>query len=442
MILLFSLMKDEQPNFTRYCVYNTPVLSVTSECEATEFTPEISAILNVSLELNKTGWMTFNAEANRDLPPKEQMRAIGYAEGFLFIDHIANHHANLKEYFLKKYLGDAEDYPEELYQFYADNLGWTRKQAQKNRDKYWRQVSYTMAHFDGLVLGYQQACNESSYLSDLDLFIYMSSGDLLDVVEFAVPETRSISLDPDLDELNDHCSGLVRITDKEAFLSQVAWFTYGAMTRVAKQYTFDLDVKATTVTFSSYPGFSYSFDDWYMLDSGLMYFETTSSVYETKLYELCDMKRLMTWIRAPVAGRLAADAEEFATIISKYNSGTYNNQWVVFDNSRFDSGESENLLWVSEQIPGKVASYDASERLLTTGYFPSYNSPSQLEMRLISGYPEVAATNRSKDYDNCARAQIFKRDAPNVQNIDQMKALMRYNDYLHDPLAWEDSTQS
>ena len=129
MILLFSLMKDEQPNFTRYCVYNTPVLSVTSKCEATEFTPEISAILNVSLELNKTGWMTFNAEANRDLPPKEQMRAIGYAEGFLFIDHIANHHANLKEYFLKKYLGDAEDYPEELYQFYADNLAWTRKQA-------------------------------------------------------------------------------------------------------------------------------------------------------------------------------------------------------------------------------------------------------------------------------------------------------------------------
>lgn len=154
MLLLFSLLGDEQPNFTRYCVYNTPFLSVTSECDANTFTPEISAILNVSLELNKTGWMTFNAEANAALPPKEQMRALGYAEGFLFVDHIANHHANLKEYFLKKYLGDADDYPAELYAFYADNLEWTKKQAQKNKDKYWQQVAYTMAHFDGLVLGY------------------------------------------------------------------------------------------------------------------------------------------------------------------------------------------------------------------------------------------------------------------------------------------------
>ena len=29
-----------------------------------------------------------------------------------------------------------------------------------------------------------------------------------------------------------------------------------------------------------------------------------------------------------------------------------------------------------------------------------------------------------------------------MQNIDQMKKLMRYNDYQNDPLAWEDSTQS
>jgi len=47
----------------------------------------------------------------------------------------------------------------------------------------------------------------------------MSSGDLLDVVEFAVPETREKFTSPEFAELSDHCSGLVRITDDEAYVS-------------------------------------------------------------------------------------------------------------------------------------------------------------------------------------------------------------------------------
>lgn len=77
-------------------------------------------------------------------------------------------------------------------------------------------------------------------MSELDLFIYMSSGDLLDVVEFAVPSTRSKLNSPEYRELRDHCSGLVKITDDEIYLGQTAWFTYGSMTRVAKKYRFNL----------------------------------------------------------------------------------------------------------------------------------------------------------------------------------------------------------
>ena len=163
-------------------------------------------------------------------------------------------------------------------------------------------------------------------MSELDLFIYMSSGDLLDVVEFAVPETRAKFNEPELKELRDHCSGLVRITPTgELYLGQTAWFTYGSMTRVAKTYRFSLGCQATEVKFSSYPGFSYSFDDWYATDSGFMFLETTNSIYNEDIYDLCSTNSVMTWIRAPVAGRLARDAEEFSVVISKYNSGTYNN---------------------------------------------------------------------------------------------------------------------
>eukprot|EP00121_Abeoforma_whisleri_P003448 Awhi_evm1s3097 len=36
------------------------------------------------------------------------------------------------------------------------------------------------------------------------------------------------------------------------------------------------------------------------------------------------------------------------------------------------------------------------------------------------------------------RATIFRRDAGNVHNIDDMKNIMRYNDYQNDPLSKHD----
>ncbi|CAL5983138.1 Phospholipase_B [Hexamita inflata] len=438
LLFISSLLKDAQPVFQRVCVYNSPLLRLELDCKVQEFTNEISAFINVSLELNKTGWMFFGAESNPDLTPKQQMRALGYAEGVLFHEHIANHQANLKDWFLFAYLQPLSDYPDEVYQFYVDNLAWTRQMSQTNRDAYWKQVAYTMAHFDGLVQGYQQKANDSAYMSELDLFMYMSSGDLLDVVEFAVPETRHKFSQPEYAELHDHCSGLVRITDDEVFLSQTAWFTYGSMTRVSKEYKYNIGARAKEVKFSSYPGFSYSFDDWYQTDSGMMWFETTNSIYEHKIYELCSTESVMTWIRAPLAGRMAEDAEHFSVLISKYNSGTYNNQWVSLDLKKFDAKATENVLWVMEQIPGKSASYDATDRLLKDGFFPSYNIPSQRELRIVSGYPAQEAKNVSLSYDKAARGQIFKRDAPKIENIEQMKEMMRYNDYMHDPLALDE----
>lgn len=38
----------------------------------------------------------------------------------------------------------------------------------------------------------------------------------------------------------------------------------------------------------------------------------------------------------------------------------------------------------------------------------------------------------------CPRAQIFRRNATDVTNLVSMKALMRYNNYEHDPLSGGD----
>lgn len=118
------------------------------------------------------------------------------------------------------------------------------------------------------------------YLSELDLFIYMASGDLLDVSSFAVSTLRNRPSELHYLKLSDHCSGLVKITDTDVYVGQSAWFFLTAMIRVRKHYHFNLDTNVTNVLFSSYPGFSYSFDDFVIADD-LVYIETTNDIYDS-----------------------------------------------------------------------------------------------------------------------------------------------------------------
>jgi hypothetical protein len=60
------------------------------------------------------------------------------------------------------------------------------------------------------------------------------------------------------------------------------------------------------------------------------------------------------WLRNMVANRLATSAKEWTEIFSKYNSGTYNNQWMVVDFNLFEPGQAlkDGTLYVLEQYPG------------------------------------------------------------------------------------------
>lgn len=55
-------------------------------------------------------------------------------------------------------------------------------------------------------------------MSELDMYIYMSSGDLLDIVEFAVPSARPYIAEVRKTGITDHCSGLVSMTENEIYL--------------------------------------------------------------------------------------------------------------------------------------------------------------------------------------------------------------------------------
>lgn len=83
-------------------------------------------------------------------------------------------------------------------------------------------------------------------------------------------------------------------------------------------------------------------------------------------------------MRAMVANRLAKSPSDWVDIFKKYNSGTYNNQWMVINYAAFRPGESlpsRDLLYVLEQMPGYILYDDLTEHLVNHSYWASYNVP-------------------------------------------------------------------
>ena len=141
---------------------------------------------------------------------------------------------------------------------------------------------------------------------------------------------------------------------------------------------------------------------------------------------------------------MAGSAEEWTSIFKKENSGTYNDQYMILDLNKINLKEKkipEKSLMIIEQLPGETDINDVTE-ILKKGYWPSYNVPYSDKIYTKSGYKIILDSNKDLykdcDYNNCSRANIFKREQKNVKNIDDYKKLMRYNDFENDEYSYND----
>ena len=150
-------------------------------------------------------------------------------------------------------------------------------------------------------------------------------------------------------------------------------------------------------------------------------------------------ERVPEFIRAVLANRLAGSGKEWAEVFSQYNSGTYNNQWMIVDYNKFDPTSDEladDTLWVLEQIPGTIVSSDQTDVLRKQQYWPSYNTPFYPEIFNLSGcQASVDEYGPMFAYASTPRALMFARDQHKVVDMESLFNLMRYNDYKNDPLS-------
>jgi hypothetical protein len=91
-----------------------------------------------------------------------------------------------------------------------------------------------------------------------------------------------------------------------------------------------------------------------------------------------------------------------------------------------------------EQLPKFTIAEDISAELNRVGHIASFNLPRTPQATDAMFGSDKSSRLRSSDemsYTRSPRAKIFARDAPNVHSVEDLKRLLRSNDYVNDPLS-------
>ncbi|XP_008280257.1 putative phospholipase B-like 2 [Stegastes partitus] len=401
---------------------------------------------NFTDDIKTSGWSFLEITTNSKYNDSIQAYAAGAVEAALTSQLIYKHWMNT----LMGYCGpfSQSSYCERLKAYITANLLWVQEQIEKQPNSpYWYQVRLALLQLKGLEDSYNDELSlpaGSLSFNPFGFLLFQLGGDLEDIESVLNKSSQTRPLG------SGSCSALIKLlpNNKELLVSHDTWNTYQSMLRIMKKYIFafkasPLDnffLPGGTQAFSSYPGSIFSGDDFYILSSGLVTLETTIGNSNPALWKFVQPKgAVMEWLRNIVANRLASTGKQWAEIFSKYNSGTYNNQWMIVDYNHFTPGKTdikEELFVVLEQIPGLTVYTDKTEELLKKGYWASYNIPYYVDIFNASGCNElVEKFGPWFSLDQNPRAQIFRRNQTDVTDVDSMIRLMRYNNFKEDPLS-------
>ncbi|XP_034564189.1 phospholipase B-like 1 isoform X1 [Notolabrus celidotus] len=388
-----------------------------------------------------TGWGVLEISAGHGVAQQDETTFFlaGYLEGYLTAGQMFHHYHNMYPQLIKD-----EKVLNPLKRFLSKQDQWAREQVKLRRasDPLWKHLGLILAQLDGLHAGAAQWAKSKHRepLSAFALQFLNGVGDLLDLVPALTPRSNSSTGGgafriPGM----GHCTALIKVLPgfENLLFGHSSWYTYAATMRIYKHWDFkvsDTPFANGKMSFSSYPGFLMSLDDFYLLGSGLLMTQTSIDVFNVTLLSQFSPHSLLAWQRVRLANSLAHSGEEWAQIFSKYNSGTYNSQYMVVDLSRVALGHSirSGALTVVEQIPGKVLHSDQTQAL-RRGYWPSYNIPFHVEIYNLSGYGVMwKRYGEDFSYDLCPRAKILRRDQAKVFDLNTLKHMMRYNNYKRD----------
>lgn len=428
--------------------YNATLKSFSVESDET-FGP-IAANVSTDYTFTTTGWDVVIAEGNDDFMAVSEenrlngYRAAGYGEGYLNAARIYQNFAN-------SFNGDQGvtamllSSPQ-IVPWIDRHIAYLQERSLVT-DDIGRMLGGMLALIDGISLGYNVANVDPAKAINATQFFWLSfQAEVGDIIT-AYSTEDDIQLWKAMPKLDPrrpsrHCSALVKVLPTDLYFSHDTWSSFNSMMRQYKTYRFE----GRAVSMSGYPAVVHSIDDWYMTSNRLAVMETTNGVYNNSLfreYVQNGTNTISEFLRVMIANFLAPSSPSWVTYFSTENSGTYNNQWMVFDMKKFTPGSPipADTFWVAEQLPGNafpygVTSADKTDVLNTETYWASYNLPYFTNVYDVSGNLEqYVLYGDFYSYTNYSRAEIFRRNHSDVVDLDSMKAMMRYNNFEHDPFS-------
>ena len=395
--------------------------------------------------LSETGWDFLSITTNNKFSDELQAEGAGRLEASLTKEGIYNHYHNMLST-----AGPLNEFTANFFKKQEEYL--LSKKSEYNENPIFYNAYLLYLQFKGLREQYNLEVEESRRIDPIEFNVMNSFGDVMDIKK---KKNRPNFDEMDKEEmyqyfvLNNHCSAMFKLKYdlSDIFFGHNSWYYLNMMTRIFKEYNLNFNhesVKTHNVMFSSYPGSIVSNDDFYFTSKGLVVIETTNSVYNESSYDLITEESLLCWQRVQLSNRMSSSAKEWTELFSKYNSGTYNNQYMILDTKQIEFGNytkiKENVLMIIEQIPGYLEINDVSDHL-KFGYWPSYNIPYGKNVGKLSNIENTINSKPERnmrlynDYNNCSRANIMRRDQYKINDIESFKTFMQYNDYLNDPFS-------
>lgn len=414
----------------------------------------IAATVFTNFSFYENGWDVVTATGNDTfMQMSEENRLLGYkaagfGEGFL-------NHVRIWQNFQNTFNG-----PNGVYGMLLSSpqiVPWIERHyaylvtRSKQADDIGKTLGGMLALIEGLSEGYLAAnTNPAEAINATQMFWLSFQAEVGDIITAysTSEEVEMWAQFPKMDPRRParHCSALVKVLADDVYFSHDTWSSFNSMMRQYKTYNFEGHV----VSMSGYPGVVHSIDDWYITQSRLAVMETTNGVYNTTLfteYVQPGTDTISEFLRVMIANFLATSSSSWVQYFQTENSGTYNNQWMIFDMKKFTPGSPlpADTFWVAEQLPGSqypygVTSADKTAHLNTEGYWASYNLPYFTNVYDVSeNLQQYIATGNFFSYTNYSRALIFHRNQSDVVDLDSMKAIMRYNNYKFDPFSLIDN---
>ena len=401
--------------------------------------------------LSEIGWDKLSITTNSIFSDEIQAEAAGRLEGELTKDRIYYHYLNMK---------DKTPIDENMSKFLLDQENFVIDSVEKgegSRDPLLYNAYLIKKQYNGLMEQYNNVSDVDKKLKKDDFHLMNYMWELTDIKnKFKVEiegetDYKKMSKEELLDFFLEttHCSVLFKLKNdfSDIFFGHNMWNTYYSAIRIIKEYNFNFNnrwVRSKNIIFPSYPAALSSIDDIYITSHGLIATETTNEVLNDTLYSQVIPNSLLTCERAMIANRISNSSKEWAENFAKYNSGTYNNQFMILDKNKINlvnKTVENDAFYIVEQLPGYIKINNVTD-IFKFGYWSSFNIAFDKELYKLSGLKEMIEVKPETipffSYDINARNNIFRREQYSADNLEGFKKLMRYNKYKSDPFSLGD----